>query len=426
MIDEYTVIQELADLPRYLISDDLEQSHNIIAKHYPTVINRYTSGLKCWTWTIPKKWSCDSATIKNSRGYVLFDLEYSPFFVASYSISVDQVVTREELFNHLHFHPMDEDQIPFIFYYYQENWGFCISKNDAKLLVDDSFYVCIQSIHSEGELLVSEWNIAGKTEDTFVIAAHLDHPYQANDGLSGVATGLSIMNNLSKIKDLNYSYKLLITSETIGSIAWLSKNEDKIPKIKSGIFLDMTGTNLAPGLQKSYSGNSIYDEIFSYYHLKKETNAWVADYRFLVGNDERQFNAPGVRIPMLSYARVNPWGHEYRPYKEYHSNKDTIEIISKENLQKTTKNLVDILIIMDKNYYPLNLFKGEVFLSGLSIKVDRNKELDLHRSLLKIMDMIDGSNSIFHIAKKLDIDFSIVYDFCEKLHEKNIIEKKYL
>ena len=35
-----------------------------------------------------------------------------------------------------------------------------------------------------------------------------------------------------------------------------------------------------------------------------EPDGWTGAFRTIIGNDERQFNAPGVRVPMLSLSRV--------------------------------------------------------------------------------------------------------------------------
>ena len=54
----------------------------------------------------------------------------------------------------------------------------------------------------------------------------------------------------------------------------------------------------------------------------------------IIDNDERQFNAPGVRVPMLSLSRVQaPKASGLPPYPEYHSSLDTPEIVTQERLE---------------------------------------------------------------------------------------------
>lgn len=422
-VDQLELLKKIYPLDRHIISDGYDAALNILEESFPLKLSSFRSGTKCWTWTVPQKWTCHEGYIETLDGKRILDYKDNPLYVASYSEPVNEIMDKDELLQHIHTHPYLDDAPPFIFYYYQAKWGFCIEKNRLSELTDAKYKVVIDSVKEEGFLKTAEYDLQGAEDKWFVICAHIDHPVQSNDGLSGVVTGLAIIEELKKQPELNYSYKLLILPETIGSITWLSQNESFIPKIIGGIFLDMTGLDIAPGLQRSYFGNTRLDKIFSAVHEVSEEDAWVADYRFLVGNDERQFNSPGVRIPMLSYARAHPWGHPHRPYKEYHSSKDNIAITNAQVLERSKDAVLKMILTLDKDYYPKNLFKGEVFLSGQGIEVDRHKYLDLHRNLLKIMDMIDGTNSIFEISLKLNIDFEDVLNFCEVLYEKGLISK---
>jgi hypothetical protein len=59
----------------------------------------------------------------------------------------------------------------------------------------------------------------------------------------------------------------------------------------------------------------------------------------VINNDERQFNAPGVRIPMLSLSRVERKGSPTWPFPEYHSSKDTPQIITGDRLDESKSYL---------------------------------------------------------------------------------------
>jgi len=314
------------------------------------------------------------------------------------------------------------DEPPFVFYYYRKGWGFGCSKKLLNTLEDKAYRVVIKSRLEPGFLKVGEYCRPGESEDTFVLCAHLCHPYQVNDGLSGVVTGLAVMEELSGQNKLRYTYRLLIIPENIGSVAWLSNNEYLIPHIKGGLFLEMTGLKNPPALQMSYFGNTQADACLRHVHLKSEAGAWYAPYRSLPGNDERQFNAPGVRIPMLSYSRALPRENPLSPYKEYHSAADNLEIVSEYSLEKSKETILEMIKVWENNYYPLNLFRGEVFLSGAGIAIDRNRDLGIHRNMLMIIDMIDGSNSIIDIAERLKLPFDFIKQFVDQLHEKGLVE----
>ncbi len=424
-MDQIEFISKIYKLKRDIISDGYDQALEIIKEYIPIKVHKYPSGTKCWTWTIPEKWTCEEGYVETLNGERIIDYNENPLSIASYSEPIDEIVTKDLLLQHNHMHSYLNDEPPFIFYYYQKQWGVGISKKRVNKLNEKEYRVKIKSKKEKGLLKVGDYFIQGESEKCVVLCTHLDHPVQVNDGLAGVATCISVMQELAKVKKLRNSYRLLIVPETIGSVAWLSHNEDKIENIVGGLFVEMTGLSIPPGLQKSYFGDTQIDKCFCFIHETEEKEAWIAEYRNLVGNDERQFNAPGVRIPMLSYARAYPWGHRFRPYKEYHSGKDNLNITDRMKLEKSKNTILEMIKTFDRNYFPINHFKGEIFLSGLNIAVDRHKNLDLHRNMLKIMDMIDGYNSIIDITMKLNLNFNDVYDFLEQLHNNSLISKKY-
>lgn len=425
MIDCLELLKLLCPLNRNIVSDGYDLAIDVIVDRFPVRVHEYLSGEKCWTWEIPPKWTCKNAYIESLSGLRVLDFEKNPLYVASYSSSIDAVVTKSELLKHIHTHQYLDDAPPFIFYYYQDEWAFCIEKNRICELVEEKYHVIVDSVKEKGKLKVAEYFLQGELDDCFVFSTHLDHPRQANDGLSGVVCGLALMDQLSKMTNRKYSYRLLIGPETIGSVAWLSHNEELIDKIFGGLFIEMTGLKLPPALQKSFYGDTEIDNVLSHLHLLQSEDAWVANYRELVGNDERQFNSPGVRIPMLSYARAHQWGHEEYPYREYHSSKDDVTIVDVESMEQSINTIHKIVSVLEKNYYPKNLFKGEIFLSGCGVAVDRNRNLNLHRNMLKIVDMIDGCCSVFEISQKLGMGFDDVALFLDKLYQRSLIDKVY-
>ncbi|MEW5976526.1 MAG: DUF4910 domain-containing protein [Acidobacteriota bacterium] len=423
-VNQLALLQKLGPLRRDIVSDGFDQALKLLGQDFPLKVHEYATGTPCWTWRVPAKWSCDEAFVETLAGERLIDQTWHPLQIASYSIALDQILTRDELSTHLHTHPHLPAHVPFIFHYYQKDWGFGCGHQVRDNLTQGRYRVVIRSRFEPGYLKVGELVLEGDTEDCFVLCGHLCHPGQVNDGLSGVVTGLAVMEELARLPRRRYTYRLLILPETIGSVAWLSHNESLIPRIKAGLFLDMTGVDLPPALQLSYFGNTSADACLRYIHQSSEEGAWTASYRGVVGNDERQFNAPGVRIPMLSYSRALPWGHPLRPYREYHSSADTLEITGVNRLNQSLQTVLAMVQAWDDNYYPVNRFKGEVFLAGYDLATDRHRNLDVHRNRLKIMDLIDGSHSSAHIAERLDISFYEVRGFLEQLRAAGLIEAR--
>lgn len=420
-IDQLELIAELYGLRRDLVSDGYDQALGRLCADFPITVHEFASGTQCWTWTVPPKWSCTEAFVEDSKGHRVIDLAEHPLHVASYSQPVDRRVGREELLEHLHVHPHMPEHPPFIFHYYQPDWSFCCGAHVRSSLEDDWYSVLIRSNFQQGTLKVGEWVLPGRTEESFVFCAHLDHPCQINDGLSGVATALAVMDELSRGKTSHYTYRLLIVPETIGSVCWLSRHEDLIPRLIGGLFVEMTGLRQPPALQHSFCGNTWLDRCLARVHMASESGSYCGAYRALVGNDERQFNAPGVRVPMLSYSRSLRWEHPRRPFPEYHSAADNLDVTDADALDCSRRNIVAMVEALEDTKYPHNLFKGEAFLAGAGLAADRHHDLHVHRDRLKIMDYIDGCHSVADIAEALELDAAHVKKFVDDLTAAGLV-----
>ncbi len=407
------LIGELWMKNRTLVSSDLDASLCRIQNEIDLKIHTFPSGKECWTWIIPEQWEINEAYISDTHQRII-DFKNHPLHVVSYSLPVNKEVSKEELFQHLHWRKDRPNAIPYEYKYYERDWGFCIPYERVKSLTADCYKVYIDSHFESGELKVGDFTIPGKVDDTIVLVAHLCHPAQVNDGLTGVAVAVDLAKRLKDRKNL-YTYKFLFTPETIGSVAYLSQNEDIIPKIRCGIFLEMLGNNNTFALQHSYPGTSRIDRVARYVISRRHETFREGQFRRIIGNDEMVFNGPGVGIPMISISR---W-----PYPEYHTSDDNPSIINEERLEEARDLILEILEIFDKDYIPQRTFKGPVFLSRYGLWVDWRVHPELKNSLESIMLNLEGDKSVFDIAFDLDIDYETAYDQINKFAEKGLITK---
>src|SRR6185503_1413360 len=116
-------ISALWRLPRDIVSDGYDTALHALAGQVRMQIHEYPTGTECWSWLIPEKWTCRDARLETLDGHVLFSYRDNPLHAVSYSLPFDGVVSRDELFGHLHTHPRLDDAIPFIFKYYERDWG---------------------------------------------------------------------------------------------------------------------------------------------------------------------------------------------------------------------------------------------------------------------------------------------------------------
>ena len=416
------MISSLWRLPRDIVSDGYDAAMDALATQVPLTIHEYPTGRECWTWLVPEKWTCRDARLETLDGRVLFSYRDNPLHAVSYSQPFNGAVSRDELFLHLHTHPRLDDAIPFIFKYYERDWGLCCSKNLKNSLTDDAYRVIVDSEFSFGSLKVGECLAKGKSNQTFVLCAHLCHPGMVNDDLTGVVVGIQVMQELLKRSDLRYTYRFLILPETIGSVAYLSHNETLVPHMVGGLFLEMLGLDNPHALQLSFDGNTEMDRCLSRVLSESSPDAWIGTFRTVVGNDERQFNAPGVRVPMLSLSRVlrersNGWPY----YPEYHSSHDTPELASESRLVESRDLVLRMINAIETNEIPVNLFHGEVFCSRYGLHIDAYSNPEGNRALFNILFLVDGTRSVSEIARICGISVEVTRSVLEELRVRGLI-----
>ncbi|MEP7286093.1 MAG: DUF4910 domain-containing protein [Chloroflexota bacterium] len=399
------IIDELWTLPRDIVSEGYDAALQALATQVPMTIHEYKTGMEAWSWIIPEKWTCYEAYLETMDGERLFSYADHPLHVVSYSLPFDGVVTRKELFDHLHVHPIISDAIPFQFKYYERDWGLCCSKDLKDTLNDEKYRVVIRTTFSYSTLKVGEVVVHGASDECIVLCTHLCHPHMVNDDLSGVVVGIDVMRELLKKRDLRYTYRFLIVPETIGSVAYLSQNENLIPTMKGGLFLEMVGLENPHALQLSFDGNTEVDQCFTLAMKKHDYSAWTGAFRTIIGNDERQFNAPGVRVPMLSLSRVLPSSAPNSPYPQYHSSHDTPDTAPLRRLEDTRDLVLEMIDALENNLTPVNNFKGEAFCSRYGIHIDAYANPEGNRALFDIMFLIDGTRTIAEIANTCGISF---------------------
>jgi aminopeptidase-like protein len=419
------LINELWYLKRDIVSDDFNRALARLAGEVPMAIQEYPSGKRCWTWTIPEKWTCQEAYLETMDGKRLIDYADHPLHVVSYSLPYEGIVEREQLLQHLHVHPRLPQAIPFVFKYYERDWGLCASQELRDSLKDERYRVVIDTHFEPDSLKIGEVVIPGRSEHTVMLVSHLCHPAMVNDDLTGVVVGLEVARTLLERSAQGnkpyFTYRLLILPETIGSVAYLSQHEELIPQMAAGLFLEMLGNDSPHALQGSFQPSSQIDRCLVSALKGLEPQGYAAPYRTVIANDERQFNAPGVRVPMPSLSRVEPPGSPTRPYREYHSSLDTPEIVTEQRLQASKQIVLDLIEAWENNQYIVNNFKGEVFCSGYGIWIDYRINPDGHRRLFEIMERCDGEHTVADIATELAISFQSVWEVVELLKSKELV-----
>jgi len=421
------LVAQLHPLHRTLVSDGTDDALALIGEQLPAEMEYYLENYpptkRVWTWRVPERFKVDEAYLETETGERLIDFRDNPLHLVSYSLAVDRVLTWDELRPHLYFSERRPGAIPWVFKYYERDWGFCLSRDQFERLPHDQRYHAVIRTRFEAApdhgLRVGV-AVVGPTEnradDEVLLCAHICHPGQSNDDATGVAVCVEVLRRLAArpLPSGARSVRCLFGPETIGTICYLAHHEDLWPRLAGGLFIEMAGNRNSLALQRTRQDQHVLDRIAVAVLSRRAQPFRQGAFRDIIRNDEMVINGPGVNVPCLSLSR---W-----PYEEYHTSDDRPELVDEAMLIDTADAAEAIIRIFATNYVPQRTFQGPIFLSGYGLHVDQRVNRELNRALEQIMLRLEGRDSIFDIAEAVKLDYDLVWEFVEQLRAKGLVQ----
>lgn len=380
-------------------------------------IREIPSGTQVFDWTVPKEWIIRDAYIEDKNGNKVIDMKKNNLHVMGYSIPVDRWVSLKELKEYVYTQEDQPSVIPYVTSYYKERYGFCMSEEQLASLPEGEYHMYIDSELIEGSLSYAELIIPGETDEEILLTSYTCHPSMANNECSGPVVLAALMKYVKSMKNRRYTYRFVLNPETIGSITYLSKNYENLKKhLVAGIVLSCVGDDRTYSMVESKYADTITDKsLKSILSTKKKHKI----YSFLDrGSDERQYNAPGIELPVVGFSRSL-----YGKYPEYHTSADDMKLISPEGLQGAYETMVQWIYCMENNkYYKMNVL-GEPQLGkrGLYPTVSRKGSYDEIKAMMNLIAYSDGKNDLFDISKIIGVAPYELVPIVQKLKENDLI-----
>ena len=244
----------------------------------------------------------------------------------------------------------------------------------------------------------------------------------ANNELSGPIVSMCLINYFKKVKNLQKTIRFIFIPETIGSITYLSKNLKHLKEnLIGGYNLSCIGDEREHSCMFSKYANTPSDRaiVEAYKKLKIK----FKKYSFLKrGSDERQYNSPGIELPIASIFRT-----KYDEYPEYHTSLDNFSLVTRNGIQGGYQVAKTAISILDKKIIPKNTIQCEPQLgkrglyTSLSTKDTSGSKRRLSKSLLNFLQYADGKNDLKQISKFINLDFKKVLKINNLLKKKKLI-----
>jgi aminopeptidase-like protein len=417
-----TLIEELFPICRSITGEGVRETLRVLRKYIELGVDEVPSGTRVFDWTIPNEWNIRAAYIARLDGARVVDFADNNLHIVQYSRSVDEVLPLSDLRSHLHTLPDQPDWIPYRTSYYADNWGFCLRHHDLLQLSDERYRVVIDAELAPGHLTYGELFIPGSIEETVLFSCHICHPSLANDNLAGIAVATMLARHIGTLAP-RYGYRFLFIPGTIGSLTWLSRNEDLAPGIAHGLVLSCLGDPGPMTYKQSRRGNAAIDRIVAHVLHQAAPNHSVRSF-VPYGYDERQYCSPGFNLPVGCLMRT-PNGE----YPEYHSSADNLSLLSVESLAHSLSVLRQIVGVIEGNEtYRSRNPKGEPQLGryGLYGPVGGQRMVDFSQlALLWVLNLADGEYSLLDTAERAQIPFAEARAAADALLAVGLIEPVY-
>ena len=231
---------------------------------------------------------------------------------------------------------------------------------------------------------------------------------------------------------MSKSIRFILIPETIGSIAYINKNFERLKKrVIGGYVLTCIGDDRNYSYLYSKYENSFSDKCA----LKalEHIGCKFKTYSFLSrGSDERQFNSPFINLGMGSIMRS-----KYDTYKEYHTSLDDLKVISKKGLRggyKVSKQAIKNLLNFENKYTQIQkqITPGKIVSKtmcepnlgkrNLYPKLSRKDNDYLQaKNLLNFLQYADGTNDLKNISSYINLNLKKTAKIFKLLYENKLI-----
>ena len=323
----YRLADRLFPICRSITGEGVRETFDILKEYIPDLrLYEVPTGTKVMDWTVPKEWKIEEAYIEDETGRRIIDFKENNLHVLGYSVPVDEWMTFDELEPHIYTLKDQPEWMPYVTSYYKERWGFSMSQVMKDGLDRNlKYHAVIRSSLFDGHLTYGELVIPGVLEKEVFLSTYICHPSMANNECSGPSVMTHLISYIKSKRNRRYTYRIVFVPETIGSITYLSKNLDHMrKKVVAGFNLTCVGDNRDYSIVHSRYADTLADKVLT--SVLKEHAGSYSDYSYLKrGSDERQYQAPGVDIPLVCFCRS-----KYHVYPEYHTSGDNMSIVSPE------------------------------------------------------------------------------------------------
>ena len=216
-------MRELFPIPRSLTGEGVRDTLAVLGARDPARTRRDAVGTQVFDWTVPREWKLRGAWIDGPDGERVLDVADSPLHVLGYSIPVDAVLTLDELRDHVFTHRDDPELVPYRTSYWEEQWGFCMSRRQLDALEEGDYRVVIDA-EPRGRLAHLGRGATSPVQPTPSSCSAPTSAIRRSPTTTSPASSSSGRSpGRSAEQQLTHTYRLLWSPGTLGPLCWLDR-----------------------------------------------------------------------------------------------------------------------------------------------------------------------------------------------------------
>ena len=411
------LLKRLFPICRSLTGNGVRQTLDIVGAQIPLERTEVPTGTQVFDWTVPREWNIRGAWLDGPQGRIC-DFADSNLHVLGYSVPVNERLSLDELRPHLFSDPERPEVIPYRTSYHNENWGFCLPHELVERLSDGEYEAVIDSTLDDGSLTYAEHVVPGASEDEVLLSTYVCHPSLANDNLSGIVLLTELAKRLEG-SSRRYTYRFLFSPATLGPLTWLSRNEERLDRVKHGLVACCLGDPGPLTYKRSRRGDRDIDRAAG--HVVRARGGQIRDWSPL-GGDERQFGSPGFDLPVGVLSRT-----PQDEFPGYHSSADDLTLVRPEHLQDSLEAYVEVLEILESGLpagnatYMNTSPKGEPQLGRRGLYRPIGGGSFAEGPLLWVLNLSDGEHDLVAIAERSGLTFDEIRAAADSLVEHGLL-----
>jgi aminopeptidase-like protein len=417
----YALVERLFPLPRSLTGAGLRQTLAVLAEELPLQFVEVPSGTAVLDWTVPHEWSVREAHVTGPDGERLVDWADGPLHLVGHSAPFRGRVDRARLLAHLHSLPDRPTLTPYRTSYYADTWGFCLPHERIARLVDGNYDVVVDTDLAAGSMTYGELVVPGRSADEVLVSAHVCHPAQANDNLSGIAVAAGLAWRLLEGPTPRHTFRSCsLPAPWAPSPGWTG-----IATTRSGA--SRQDSSSPAWVTRRHRRTSAAGAATRWSTVPSSTSCTMPSRRrdccafTPYGYDERQFCSPGFDLPVGRLGRG-----VHGEYPEYHTSADDLSFVSADRLAESSSLVASVVEVLEEDQVLVNqapygepqLGRRGLYRSTGATRLDaRATEM----ALLWTLSLCDGSRSLLAVAEQADLPFASIAGAARRLKDVGLV-----